>query len=152
MDFNLKIKYKVMRIFIATKILRQHSSIYNKLCYNTIDMYKKYYTDNKPYFAEPAINFRVWGKIKTFCVPHKTDLGRMASDQRSSHTASRDVHAAWENEITQVGAIVICDGRTIDEQIVADDERQKINKEIARLEKLARAEKQEKRSWVGAGD
>ena len=41
----------------------------------------------------------------------------------------------------------IAGGNTLDEQIAADERRQKIEKEIAKLEKQARAEKQPKKKF-----
>ena len=49
----------------------------------------------------------------------------------------------WEN----IGGVSIADGNTLDEQIAADERRQKIEKEIAKLEKQARAEKQPKKKF-----
>ena len=47
----------------------------------------------------------------------------------------------------QIGGITIDQGNTLDEQIVADEHRQKIEKEIAKLEKQARTEKQPKKKF-----
>lgn len=58
-----------------------------------------------------------------------------------------DLDKAWENIIVQVGGIQIADGNTLDEQIFADEKRAKLQKEIDRLEKLARAEKQPKKKF-----
>lgn len=58
-----------------------------------------------------------------------------------------DLDKAWENIIVQVGGIQIADGNTLDEQISADEKRAKLQKEIDRLEKLARAEKQPKKKF-----
>ena len=58
-----------------------------------------------------------------------------------------DLDAVWENFITQVGSITIQEGNTLDEQIAADEEQAKLEKEIAQLEKLARAEKQPKKKF-----
>ena len=58
-----------------------------------------------------------------------------------------DLDAVWENLIVQVGGITIQQGNTLDQQIVADEKRAKLEKEIARLEKLARAEKQPKKKF-----
>lgn len=55
--------------------------------------------------------------------------------------------AAWENIVKQVGGIVVEDGKNLDEQIVADERRAKIMKEIEKLEKLARAERQPKKKF-----
>lgn len=53
----------------------------------------------------------------------------------------------WENIVVLVGNINIEQGKTLDEQIAIDEKRQKIEKEIDRLEKLARAERQPKRKY-----
>lgn len=53
----------------------------------------------------------------------------------------------WENIVVDIGEVSIADGNTLDEQIAADERRQKIEKEIAKLEKLARAERQPKKKF-----
>ena len=53
----------------------------------------------------------------------------------------------WENIAVDIGGVSIADGNTLDEQIAADERRQKIEKEIAKLEKQARAEKQPKKKF-----
>lgn len=58
-----------------------------------------------------------------------------------------DLDAAWEDVIVQIGSIQIEDGKTLDEQIQANAERAKLDKEIARLEKLARKETQPKKKF-----
>ena len=58
-----------------------------------------------------------------------------------------DLDAVWENIIIQIGGITIEQGRTLDEQISIDEQRAKLQKEIDRLEKLARAEKQPKKKF-----
>lgn len=58
-----------------------------------------------------------------------------------------NLDAAWESLITQIGGIQIEDGNTLDEQIQINAQREKIAKEIARLEKLARKEVQPKKKF-----
>ena len=41
----------------------------------------------------------------------------------------------WENIVVDIGGVSIADGNTLNEQIAADERRQKIEKEIAKLEK-----------------
>lgn len=53
----------------------------------------------------------------------------------------------WENIVVDIGGVSVADGNTLDEQIVIDERRQKIEKEIAKLEKQARAEKQPKKKF-----
>ncbi len=53
----------------------------------------------------------------------------------------------WENIVVDISGISITDGNTLDEQIVIDERHQKLEKEIARLEKQARAEKQPKKKF-----
>jgi hypothetical protein len=55
--------------------------------------------------------------------------------------------AVWENIIVQVGGVEIERGNTLDEQIEVDDQRQNLEKEIERLDKLARKEKQPKKKF-----
>lgn len=58
-----------------------------------------------------------------------------------------NLDSVWENIIMQIGGITIDQGNTLDEQIAADEHRQKIEKEIAKLEKQACAEKQPKKKF-----
>lgn len=53
----------------------------------------------------------------------------------------------WENIVASVGNVCVEQGNTLDEQIAADEKRQRFEKEIARLEKKARAEKQPKKKF-----
>ena len=53
----------------------------------------------------------------------------------------------WENIVVDIGGVSIANGNTLDEQIAADERRQKVEKEIAKLEKQARAEKQPKKKF-----
>ena len=53
----------------------------------------------------------------------------------------------WDNAIVHVGEIQIESGNTLDEQIAIDERRKKIEKDIRRLEILARKEKQPKRKF-----
>ena len=55
--------------------------------------------------------------------------------------------AVWENVVVQIGGIHMQSGNTLEQQITQDEQRVKLEKEIARLEKLARAEKQPKKKF-----
>ncbi len=61
--------------------------------------------------------------------------------------AGLDLDKAWENIVAGVAGVEIAQGRTLDEQLASQQKRQKIEKEIAKLEKLAWAEKQPKRKF-----
>ena len=53
-----------------------------------------------------------------------------------------------QNHIVQLGrAVYAKEGDSLEEQIIADEQRAKLQKEIARLEKQARAEKQPKKKF-----
>lgn len=54
----------------------------------------------------------------------------------------------WENILIQIGEITIEKGKTLEEQISINEEREKIQKEIAKLEKAARAEKQPRKKFA----
>lgn len=53
----------------------------------------------------------------------------------------------WENIIIQIGNVEVSEGNTLDEQIVIDEKKQKLLKEIELLEKKARAERQSKKKF-----
>ena len=56
-----------------------------------------------------------------------------------------DLSAVWQNIVTQIGEIEVENGHTLEQQIAADEQRAKVQKEIERLEKLARKEIQPKK-------
>lgn len=58
-----------------------------------------------------------------------------------------NMDAVWENIIIQIGGITIDRGNTLDEQIAVDEQRTKIQKEIDRLTKAAKNEKQPKKKF-----
>lgn len=58
-----------------------------------------------------------------------------------------NLDTVWENIIVQIGGLTVEQGHSVDEQIIIDEQRNKLQKEIARLEKLARAEKQPKKKF-----
>lgn len=53
----------------------------------------------------------------------------------------------WENIIIQIGGVEVSDGNTLEEQIVQDEKKRKLLKEIEQLEKKARAERQSKKKF-----
>lgn len=70
------------------------------------------------------------------------------TDDLSIELKGLDMDAVWENIIIQIGNIQIEQGNTLNEQILADEQRTKIQKEIDRLTKQARAEKQPKKKFA----
>lgn len=58
-----------------------------------------------------------------------------------------NLDTVWENIIVQIGDVQIEQGNTLDEQIAIDDRKQKLLREIARYEKLARNERQPKKKF-----
>ena len=58
-----------------------------------------------------------------------------------------DLNQIWENIIVQNGEINMDAGNTLEEQIALDEQKAKLQKEIAKLEKQARAEKQPKKKF-----
>lgn len=76
----------------------------------------------------------------------------MLTDWQKTESLSIDLNgleldSVWENIIVQIGQIQLSGGNTLDEQIAIDEQRNKLQKEITRLEKLARAEKQPKKKF-----
>ena len=58
----------------------------------------------------------------------------------------------WENIIVQIGEVQISSGNTLDEQIAIDERKLKLQKEIDRVEKAARNEKQPKKKLALANE
>ena len=58
-----------------------------------------------------------------------------------------NLDTVYENFITQIGGFIITNGHSLDEQIAADEQKAKLEKEIARLERQARNEKQPKKKF-----
>ena len=54
----------------------------------------------------------------------------------------------WENIVLQIGGMHLENGNSLDTQIEVDSKKEKIKKEIERLEKQARAEKQPKKKFI----
>ncbi len=58
-----------------------------------------------------------------------------------------NLDSVYVNLITQIGNFEIEEGRVLDEQIASDEQKAKIEREIARLERMARNEKQPKKKF-----
>ena len=71
----------------------------------------------------------------------------ISSDKCTIQLNGLNIDTVWENIIVQIGGIQIESGNTLDEQIAVYEQRQKLQKEIDRLEKQARAEKQPKKKF-----
>ena len=56
-----------------------------------------------------------------------------------------DLDKVWENIVAGAAGMELQQGKTLNEQLAVQQKREKLQKEIAKLEKLAWAEKQPKR-------
>lgn len=79
--------------------------------------------------------------VKTFC----TDWSDAESLKVSIQGLNLDT--IWQNIIIQVSGVIPESGNTLEQQIVINDNRAKLKKEIDRLEKLARKETQPKKKF-----
>ncbi len=68
-------------------------------------------------------------------------------DEHAVSLSGLNLDSVWQGIIVQVGGVQIESGNTLDEQIKVDDRRQRLEKEILRLDKLARKEKQPKKKF-----
>lgn len=71
----------------------------------------------------------------------------MQTEEQKVELKGVNLDTVWENIVIAVGRVNIETGSTLDEQIEINDKKQKLEKEIARLEKQARAEKQPKKKF-----
>lgn len=70
-----------------------------------------------------------------------------ASNTLSIKLEGLNFDSIWERLVVQVGAIEIAPGKSLEQQIIDNEQRKKQELQIAKLEKLARAEKQPKRKF-----
>lgn len=84
------------------------------------------------------------GKPKTVTYFHSPWMGE---DNVNIELRGFTLDDVWNGLIAQIGSVQIEDGKTLDEQIQANAERDKLEKEITRLEKLARKESQPKKKF-----
>ena len=66
----------------------------------------------------------------------------MLEDELTLEIDGLNLDAVWDNFIIQVGGVELEQGNSLDEQIAVDERREKLIKEIEKLEKQARNEKQ----------
>ena len=66
----------------------------------------------------------------------------MLPDELTLDIEGLNMDAVWENFIIQVGGVEIEQGKSLDEQIETDELKAKLKKDIEKLEKQARSEKQ----------
>lgn len=71
----------------------------------------------------------------------------LPKDDVSLELKGLDLDSVWENIVVQIGGLTVEQGNTLDEQINIDEQRSKLQKEIDRLEKMARAEKQPQKKF-----
>jgi len=69
----------------------------------------------------------------------------MPVEQANIQLQGTNLDVIWDNIAASIGGIEIEEGNTVDEQIIADDARAKLIRDIDSLEAKARAEKQPRR-------
>lgn len=74
-----------------------------------------------------------------------TDWGE--PDSFSLPLEGTNLDKAWDSAVSRVAGVELRQDKTLDEQLAAAAQREKLQKEIAKLEKLARAEKQPKKKF-----
>ena len=70
-----------------------------------------------------------------------------STDEQRIELQGLNLDKVWENIVIDVGGVNIEEGNTLDRQIDTDEKRRKLEKEIERLEKQARAELQPKKKF-----
>lgn len=70
-----------------------------------------------------------------------------SSEEQQIELRGLNLDTVWENIVVDVSGMNIEQGNSLDEQIVIDEKRQKLENEIAKLEKQARTEKQPKKKF-----
>ena len=71
----------------------------------------------------------------------------MEADNACVKLLGLDLDAVWENLVTQISGIVVTDDHSLDEQIVIEQEKAKLLKQIEELDRKARKETQAKKKF-----
>lgn len=71
----------------------------------------------------------------------------MEADNACIKLLGLDLDAVWENLVTQISGIVVTDDHSLDEQIVIEQEKAKLLKQIEELDRKARKEMQAKKKF-----
>lgn len=71
----------------------------------------------------------------------------MQTEEQKVELKGLNLDTVWENIVIAVGGVNIENGNSLDEQIEINEKKQKLEKEIAKFEKQARAEKQPKKKF-----
>lgn len=88
-------------------------------------------------YKEAAVSGKAAFKVNKY---YHTDW--MTEDELHLSIDGLNMDAVWDNFIIQVGGVELEQGNSLDEQIAADERKEKLVKEIEKLEKKARNEKQ----------
>lgn len=71
----------------------------------------------------------------------------VSKEELKVHLKGLDLDQVWENIIVQIGNVQIDEGNSLEEQILQNEQIERIKKEITKLEKQARSEKQPKKKF-----
>lgn len=71
----------------------------------------------------------------------------METDNACVKLSGLDLDTVWENLVTQISGIVVTDEHSLDEQIVIEQEKVKLLKQIEELDRKARKETQAKKKF-----
>jgi hypothetical protein len=91
-------------------------------------------------------------RLAVFRAGKVIESGKRPLDDWNISLTGLNLDKVWENIIVQIGDVTITDGNTLDEQIIADEQRAKMLRRVEQLEKQARAEKQPRRKWELAAE
>lgn len=94
-----------------------------------------------------ALEYEGKVRLMVFRAGRVVQSGWKPRDEWNITLTGLNLDAAWENIIAQIGGVEAAEGRTLDEQLAADAERDKLRRRIERLEKQAWSEKQPRRKW-----
>jgi hypothetical protein len=86
-------------------------------------------------------------RLAVFRAGKALESGEKPLDEWRISLAGLNLDSVWENIIVQIGGVMIAEGNTLDEQIVADEQRAKTLRRIEQIEKQARTERQPRHKW-----
>lgn len=78
-------------------------------------------------------------------LPQSTEVKKRSQRRSSLRLSGLNLYAVWENNVSSIGQFSVEEDKTLSEQIKVDEERAKLERQIAALKRLMNATKQPRR-------
>jgi hypothetical protein len=130
---------EVVKLFYVVLVNLRHADCEKK----NLSLLSKLITQNMLFILE----YGGMARLAVFRAGKVLESGEKPLDDWCITLTGLNLDSVWENIIIQISGVIIAEGKTLDEQITADDEHTKTLRRIEQIEKQARTERQPRRKW-----